>query len=158
MCTELGTTACEMHITRDHVACAHPVPPHTLARSRAPSCADFYRVGVGIGLWWSFIAVDLFDLSAVLFDALLHRRPLHSEHTLPRLLGYAIFDRGLRAFAETLLAAIVLCICFWYACLGYWRVDMSHAAQMYLWGFVKDVFGYCAASGYKEAWGLDCLP
>ena len=34
---------------------------------------------------------------------------------------------------------------------------MRHAVQTYLWDFVNDVFGTCAASGYKDAYGFDCI-
>ena len=33
----------------------------------------------------------------------------------------------------------------------------SRAFDLYLWPFVNDFFGVCAASGYKDTYGLDCL-
>ena len=35
---------------------------------------------------------------------------------------------------------------------------MGQAFELYWWGFVKDIFGFCAASGYIDAFGFDCLP
>ena len=35
--------------------------------------------------------------------------------------------------------------------------NWSTAIDAYLWPFINDIFGKCAASGYKEAYGLECL-
>ena len=38
-----------------------------------------------------------------------------------------------------------------------WNARLDLAMDKYFAGFVTDIFGTCAASGYKEAWGFECL-
>ena len=47
---------------------------------------------------------------------------------------------------------------FFVACMMFWPVSLNYALENYLWGFVKDVFGACAASGYMDVYGWECLP
>ena len=47
---------------------------------------------------------------------------------------------------------------FMVACSLFFGHSISHYLHVYWWGFVKDVFGVCAASGYKEAYALQCIP
>jgi hypothetical protein len=62
-------------------------------------------------------------------------------------------------FVETMLGAVGLNMMLWYGCVSYWQgsnQDMAFSAKKYLWLFVEDVFGTCAASGYRFEWGYSC--
>ena len=72
-------------------------------------------------------------------------------------LGYLLLNRAVRPLCETLVAAVALCIAYWFGCLVYYRIDIGYSARLYLWHFVKDVFGQCANSGFGEVWGYACL-
>ena len=60
-------------------------------------------------------------------------------------------------FVETLALALLLGGTLWFICNTYWGVPLWDSARLYLWGFMSDPFGICAASGFKEAWGLECI-
>ena len=58
-------------------------------------------------------------------------------------------------FCEALLAVVILnSIVFFTTTVLHFEND--NAIEFY-WGFVSDVFGVCAASGYKDAWGYECI-
>lgn len=42
--------------------------------------------------------------------------------------------------------------------IGYWRIGFFYAMERYMWGFVNDLFGVCAAGGLAATWGLECIP
>ena len=45
----------------------------------------------------------------------------------------------------------------WFASLVYYRININYAARLYLAGFVADLFGQCARSGFGDVWGFECL-
>ena len=58
-------------------------------------------------------------------------------------------------FLETLGCAIGLNLLFWFMTAWLqWGNDDYNAS----WGFVRDVFGFCAGSGYMDAFGYSCIP
>ena len=62
-------------------------------------------------------------------------------------------------FLETLLCALALNFIFFLVTVKLqWQTSWDFASRKYLWGFVSDVFGDCAAGGYKDEWDLRCVP
>lgn len=45
----------------------------------------------------------------------------------------------------------------WVVVVLHWDTSLSEGIRL-IWGFIKDVFGWCAASGYVDDWGLRCIP
>ena len=60
-------------------------------------------------------------------------------------------------FAETLVCVSVMNFMWWLYNTIYWSGDIGTAWRMYGWGFVKDFFGFCAASGWADYWGMYCV-
>jgi hypothetical protein len=60
-------------------------------------------------------------------------------------------------FLRLLFCAAVMNTAFWFACISFFGTPFRVALEAYWWGFVKDIFGVCAASGYKDSFGFDCL-
>ena len=73
-----------------------------------------------------------------------------------RVLGNKLLGL-LGRFTETLCCVCLMHVVFWLYCSIYWDNEAEVAAT-YFWPFIDDPFGACAASGYREAWGLPCIP
>ena len=56
-------------------------------------------------------------------------------------------------YVYTGACAVFMNFIFWFSCNIFWAADMNYAIKNYLWGFVNDIFGECAASGYKDIYG-----
>jgi hypothetical protein len=84
------------------------------------------------------------------FEAASHSRQLLRKGCL-QLRKYAI------STCERLLCVLVLNVLWWLYCSIYWDMDLGNAFELYGWGFVKDVLGTCAASGWGPVWGIDCI-
>ena len=119
----------------------------------------YYRSGVSYGLWLHFACRESFEFFARAFallvvyrtdDAARGRQQVRDE-AVPMLAGFAV------RFVETLACAVGMNFAFAMFCNLFWHTGNERFMQNYLWGFLNDVFGTCAAGGYMEAWGYQCI-
>jgi len=68
-----------------------------------------------------------------------------------------VLGRWVAPFVQSLVSAVIIIIAYWFASLVYYRIDINYAARLYLGGFVSDLFGHCARSGFGDAWGYECI-
>jgi len=64
--------------------------------------------------------------------------------------------------AQRLIETVFVCqllngLFFFVVVLIQWNARLDLAMDQYFEGFVTDILGTCAASGYKDAWGFECL-
>jgi hypothetical protein len=116
----------------------------------------FYRIALLGGLWTTVgmrtSAHTLVQIAAA------WRRYRRGQRRLLRDVGFYLLVELATAFCETLAAAVALCIGYWFSSLIYYNIEMGYAADLYLWGFVRDPFGVCANSGFGAVWGYACVP
>ena len=65
---------------------------------------------------------------------------------------FAVLGRFCEAFSAVLVLNTVV---FFTTTVLHFKND--NAFDLYYWGFVSDIMGLCAASGYKDAWGYACI-
>ena len=119
----------------------------------------FYRAGVTLGLWLPYGARELLELlarclalgSLHLQDADAARQRVKPELRL-MLAGFVA------RFGETLFCAVAMNLTFGVFCELFWDMEWGRFFRDFLWGFVRDVFGACAASGYADVWEYPCIP
>jgi len=140
----------------------------------------YYRVGLTTTLWMPF----LFDVVVGLLSGVLRslgrsykrhqaRRSdaevRHVSEGLPRGLNPEAESLTLAArrhlvivalgIIDRLIAAVCLNLFCWIAVSVFqWGDHLEVAISDYLFGFMQDVFGWCAAGGYYDAWNYDCIP
>ena len=104
---------------------------------------------------------ELFELIAMAIspqevrDAMLSQLKAHPRQWLASA-GTGVLAR----FCETLGVAAFLNFMLGLCCAVYWSDDKSdfmYAFEHYIPGFISDLLGLCAASGYQHAFELECL-
>ena len=118
----------------------------------------YYRIGLQLGLWVTFATVAGLDIVLAGLDLLAAQWQRKASAVQLRLVAGVLWDHGMRPFVETLVAATVLGACYAFATIVYWRIPIEYAWEKYVGGFMSDIFGVCAAGGFKEAWELECIP
>ena len=122
----------------------------------------YYRIGIMFGVWLPFGIREVADLFSTFLLPLVPVTSEGNKHTRTtdqvarHLLSYGWGVCG--RFVETLGCSIFMNFVFWFSCNIFWAADFNYAIKYYLWGFINDVFGVCAASGYKDVYGWSCLP
>jgi len=71
--------------------------------------------------------------------------------------GLTLMKTAVRLIETVLCCLLLNIVMFTVVVLVQWDALFDLAMKEYFEGFVTDIFGTCAASGYKEAWGFDCL-
>ena len=125
----------------------------------------YYRVGVLCGVWLPLALTEALELGLAAcraISSLSCRRFAgisskdHQQAALRAVAAWA-YGIGFR-FTEHLVCVLVMNAMFWLCSNTFWQADLAYAWEHYFWGFVNDVFGLCAASGYAGVYGWDCLP
>ena len=114
----------------------------------------YYRAGIMLGVWLAFGVREFLELFWTV--ALMVSSCKADPTSLRRLMDFGWGACG--RFLETLGCVAFMNLIFWFSCNIFWKANFSYAVEFYLWGFVNDFFGDCAASGYKDVYGWDCLP
>ena len=122
----------------------------------------FYRTGILMSLWVGALVRESFELIALLTSPNEVRQTLLRElKENPRQFILSAAKGSMFRFIEPLSVAVMLNFFFGLACTIYWNKDaegFKYSIKHYVPGFVEDIFGACAASGYKDDFNLDCLP
>lgn len=126
----------------------------------------FYRVGVGVCLWWMSLTEELLLFvyrALAVACGLVGQRPIGQRPTAavketarPRLWQHEVAcllrstaRSGLAAFFGSLCAALVVTATIWLFFQMHWDTDLAYAVQHYLWHFtLDDIFGACGSGGY----------
>ena len=115
----------------------------------------YYRVGLTYNVWVPWLMQEVVIAAMTLLG-----RGERSMQCCTRVKMHAMewFSGIVWRFTETLLCALVLNVFFFVAtAILQWESDVRFALKHYLSGFVGDVFGLCAASGYANNFNLPCL-
>jgi len=124
----------------------------------------YYRISISVGVWMP-AAIHAVQLTIArlwqLLDFLFTERG-HSPaqivregaHQLLGQLGAWLASQLVRKIASVVFMNTL----FWFACFLFFKGELRAYIELYWWDFARDVFGTCAASGYKEAYGFDCIP
>ena len=114
-----------------------------------------------MSLWIGTFYREAFELAAMLTSPSEARAKLLAEFYARPWRWVASAARGVATrLCETMAMAVFLNFVLGICCFSYWATtsaDYSAGFEHYMPGFVADVFGTCAASGYAEAFNLECL-
>jgi hypothetical protein len=124
----------------------------------------YYRVGLSFSVWLPFIAREVLEgwynmTQTVILawsEILLGEERSALDAAARKRYTTALVGLATR-FAETLVCVSVMNFMWWLYNTIYWSGDIGTAWRMYGWGFVKDFFGFCAASGWADYWGMYCV-
>ena len=119
----------------------------------------YYRITLMLSTWLPFVINESLQVMGVLLQiAFQHSRWKRSRRAkrAAKLIGH-LSTRTLIHFCTTLVFAAFMNVAFWLGCQLFFDAELTQAFDLYLWGFVKDIFGFCAASGYMDAYGFECL-
>ena len=97
------------------------------------------------------------DFDGILAEFNEAKRAASEQDDPPEPFAQALFNTVSR-FTEMLLCAVMLNFAFWFMTTIMQWESPPHQAWNYAYGFVKDVFGLCAGSGYMDEWGYSCIP
>lgn len=125
----------------------------------------YYRIGVTCCVWAPFVLRELIEGAVWSASNKLIRLATRETAGGSRceacrrelLANRSVFFGVLGRFTETLACVVMMNLLFWLYCSMYWNNELDMAARAYLWGFVRDLFGQCAASGWADMWGMDCM-
>lgn len=122
----------------------------------------YYRLGILMSLWVGTLYRESFELAAMLTSPREVRASLLKECSAQpwRWMSSAVRGAAIR-FCETMAMAICLNFLIGMCSCSYWATssdDLTYCLANHIPDWVADVFGTCAASGYAELYGLDCLP
>ncbi len=115
----------------------------------------YYRVALLYGVWLPYIVEQGFQVIAFLMKTLWVEKCERSQKGLKGAIDFVV--QMSMNFVASLVCAAFMNALFWLFCQLFFGADLEFAVQEYFWGFVRDLFGSCAASGYQEAFGFDCL-
>ena len=117
-----------------------------------------YRVGVQWGIWWWLLLRFLVDVATTVANEFVWVAPDAPRRvSLRQVLAYALLERGVRPFLQTLVTVAIMTGTWHYCNVVYWDTA-PWLARATLWGSLRDVFGICAAGGNAELWGYECIP
>lgn len=118
----------------------------------------YYRAGITFSLWVPWAARELFELIARAIALVeLHAKDAATarRQVKPELMEFAA-NVAVR-FVETLACAVLMNCTFGLFCEFFWNVDWERFFDLFFFGFVKDIFGACAAGGYMDEFGFECV-
>jgi hypothetical protein len=121
----------------------------------------FYRIALQFGIWWTLVGQISGDLSSYSFNVIANVASHYKAGRggiVIRFVVYAVFELAIWPFMGALFAGFSLTAAYAFVNLMYWPPLTPLDLNMYFPGFFLDVFGLCAASGYAENYGLDCIP
>lgn len=115
----------------------------------------YYRVGIFYTMWLTWVLRELFHLcSGMLHLCASHER----KDSLTLRVGLEKIAAVVGRFFETVGAALFMnLVVFTTTTVLQFGDSFAYAWVNYAEGFITDIWGTCAASGYKDAWGYDCI-
>jgi len=137
----------------------------------------YYRIALRLGVWAPWLVQQVQELvgRVVQLVRLLEwcdaialreesaarggdRAAAPAKSTLVCRLLYQAALQLTTSFVEAFFCACVMNSVFWLACMLFFQTPLDVGFDAYFVGFLEDIFGFCAASGYKDPYGFDCLP
>jgi len=119
----------------------------------------YYRVAIFVGLWMPFVLRETLVVLSSIFKIITWGAGTDEDRKQQRSDIVKLLIGSCVGFSDTMIVAILLNTTFWLGCNTFWEPStMMYAIEYYLWGFIKDFFGICAASGYMDVYGWECLP
>jgi len=131
----------------------------------------YYRVGLSYGIWTYFFINETIFIVSKIFACFCQRQvkaqdkaQVEAQVEVTKRSWNPLTAAGLTLMktAQRLIETVFVCqllngLFFFVVVLIQWNARLDLAMDQYFEGFVTDILGTCAASGYKDAWGFECL-
>ena len=120
----------------------------------------YYRIALLLGVWLPFSINESLHVSGtIIFKFIVPPSGSRQKRSVKSQVRVALrlVCKSAMRFSLTILCAAFMNTTFWLGCQLFFDTPLDVAYDLYLWGFIEDIFGECAASGYKDAYGFNCI-